>query len=32
MTRKTVQVIRHIGFEDLGCFAAPLRAAGYDIE
>lgn len=29
---KTVQAIRHIGFEDLGSFAAPLRAAGYDID
>lgn len=32
MTRKTVQAIRHIGFEDLGSFALPLRAAGYYIE
>ncbi|NMG39260.1 glutamine amidotransferase [Chelativorans sp. ZYF759] len=32
MTVKTVQAIRHIGFEDLGSFAAPLREAGYDIE
>lgn len=32
MTRKTVQAIRHIGFEDLGSFALPLRAAGYEIE
>ncbi|MGQ2906220.1 MAG: glutamine amidotransferase [Neoaquamicrobium sediminum] len=32
MTRKTVQAIRHIGFEDLGSFALPLRAAGYDLE
>ncbi len=32
MTLKTVQAIRHIGFEDLGSFALPLRAAGYDIE
>ncbi|WP_249692270.1 glutamine amidotransferase [Stappia sp. WLB 29] len=32
MTRRTVQAIRHIGFEDLGSFAAPLREAGYDIE
>ncbi|SEA99795.1 glutamine amidotransferase [Rubrimonas cliftonensis] len=31
MTRRTVQAIRHVGFEDLGGFAAPLRAAGYDI-
>ncbi len=32
MTMKTVQAIRHIGFEDLGSFASPLREAGYDIE
>lgn len=32
MTRKRVQAIRHIGFEDLGSFAAPLREVGYDIE
>ncbi len=32
MTLKTAQAIRHIGFEDLGSFALPLRAAGYDIE
>lgn len=32
MTLKTVQAIRHIGFEDLGSFADPLREAGYDIE
>lgn len=32
MTRKIVQAIRHIGFEDLGSFAAPLNEAGYDIE
>ncbi|MCX5496358.1 glutamine amidotransferase [Kaistia dalseonensis] len=32
MTLKTVQAIRHIGFEDLGSFADPLTAAGYDIE
>ncbi|MGQ2909896.1 MAG: glutamine amidotransferase [Aliihoeflea sp.] len=31
MTMKTVQAIRHIAFEDLGSFAGPLRAAGYDI-
>jgi GMP synthase (glutamine-hydrolysing) len=23
--------IRHVGFEDLGAFAAPLQAAGYDV-
>ncbi len=32
MTLKTVQAIRHIGFEDLGSFTDPLRKAGYDIE
>lgn len=32
MTLKTVQAIRHVGFEDLGSFARPLREAGYDIE
>lgn len=32
MTRRIVQAIRHIGFEDLGSFEAPLREAGYDIE
>jgi GMP synthase (glutamine-hydrolysing) len=32
MTLKTVQVIRHIGFEDLGSFACPLREVGYDID
>ncbi|MCO6388542.1 glutamine amidotransferase [Aliihoeflea sp. 40Bstr573] len=32
MTMKTVQAIRHIGFEDLGSFASPLREAGCDIE
>lgn len=32
MTRRTLQAIRHIGFEDLGSFEAPLREAGYDIE
>ena len=32
MTRHTVQALRHIGFEDLGSFEIPLRAAGYDIE
>jgi GMP synthase (glutamine-hydrolysing) len=32
MKGKTVQAIRHIGFEDLGSFAAPLKEAGYDIE
>jgi len=32
MTRRTVQAIRHIAFENLGSFEAPLRDAGYDIE
>ena len=32
MTLKTAQAIRHIGFEDLGSFAAPLSEAGYDIQ
>lgn len=32
MTQRTVQAVRHIGFEDLGSFEIPLREAGYDIE
>jgi GMP synthase (glutamine-hydrolysing) len=32
MTRRIAQVIRHIRFEDLGSFEAPLADAGYDIE
>ncbi|HSX90092.1 MAG TPA: glutamine amidotransferase [Pseudomonas sp.] len=32
MTLRTVQAIRHVGFEDLGSFEAPLRKAGYAIE
>ncbi|MBA4245655.1 MAG: glutamine amidotransferase [Pseudomonas sp.] len=32
MTQRTLQAIRHVGFEDLGSFEAPLRAAGYRIE
>lgn len=32
MTRRIVQAIRHIGFEDLGSFTVPLQEAGYDIE
>ncbi|RXT19741.1 glutamine amidotransferase [Rhizobium leguminosarum] len=32
MTKRSVQAIRHIGFEDLGSFQAPLREAGYEIE
>ncbi|MDR7126403.1 glutamine amidotransferase [Pseudotabrizicola sp. 4114] len=32
MTRRTVQAIRHVAFENLGSFEAPLRDAGYDTE
>lgn len=32
MTSRKVQALRHVGFEDLGSFAAPLRDAGYDID
>ncbi|PYE21809.1 GMP synthase (glutamine-hydrolysing) [Rhizobium sp. PP-F2F-G20b] len=32
MTRPSLQAIRHVGFEDLGSFEAPLRNAGYEIE
>lgn len=32
MTGRTVQALRHVAFEDLGSFEAPLRAAGYEIE
>ncbi len=32
MTQRTLQAIRHVGFEDLGSFEAPLRAASYQIE
>jgi GMP synthase (glutamine-hydrolysing) len=28
---KSAIAIRHVGFEDLGAFAAPLRAAGYTL-
>lgn len=31
MTQRSLIAIRHIGFEDLGSFEAPLRAADYDI-
>lgn len=31
MTKLSLQAIRHVGFEDLGSFEAPLRKAGYDI-
>ena len=29
---KTCIAIRHILFEDLGCFEIPIRKAGYDIQ
>jgi GMP synthase (glutamine-hydrolysing) len=32
MTQRIVQAFRHVDFEDLGSFEAPLRAAGYEIE
>lgn len=32
MTGRRLQAFRHVGFEDLGSFEAPLRAAGYEIE
>lgn len=32
MTKRSLQAIRHIGFEDLGSFHPPLRQAGYEIE
>lgn len=32
MTRRSVQAVRHIAFENLGSFETPLREAGYDIE
>jgi GMP synthase (glutamine-hydrolysing) len=32
MTRRVAQAFRHVGFEDLGSFEAPLRAAGYAID
>ena len=32
MPQRIVQAIRHVGFEDLGSFAAPLREAGYTID
>ena len=32
MTALSVQALRHVGFEDLGSFETPLRAAGYNIE
>lgn len=31
MAQRTVQAIRHVGFEDLGSFAGPLQEAGYVI-
>ena len=32
MANRTVQAVRHVGFEDLGSFAVPLQEAGYFIE
>lgn len=32
MTRRIVQALRHINFEDLGSFEAPLKEAGYDVD
>jgi GMP synthase (glutamine-hydrolysing) len=32
MTRRSLQAIRHVGFEDLGSFEPVLRKAGFDIE
>ena len=32
MTQRTAHAIRHVGFEDLGSFEAPLRDAGYAVE
>jgi GMP synthase (glutamine-hydrolysing) len=32
MTGRRVQAFRHVGFEDLGSFETPLRAAGYEID
>lgn len=32
MNQRTVEALRHIGFEDLGSFEVPLREAGYEIE
>lgn len=32
MIRRTVQALRHVGFENLGSFEVPLRQAGYEIE
>jgi GMP synthase (glutamine-hydrolysing) len=31
MTRKTALALRHVAFEDVGVWAAPLDAAGYDL-
>lgn len=31
MAHRTVQALRHVGFEDLGSFAEPLQEAGYTI-
>jgi GMP synthase (glutamine-hydrolysing) len=32
MTARSVQALRHVGFEDLGSFETPLHVAGYNIE
>jgi GMP synthase (glutamine-hydrolysing) len=32
MTQRMAQAFRHVAFEDLGSFEAPLCAAGYAIE
>jgi GMP synthase (glutamine-hydrolysing) len=32
MPHRMVQAIRHVGFEDLGTFAAPLQEAGFSID
>lgn len=32
MTRRIVKAFRHVGFEDLGIFEAPLRTACYEVD